>query len=93
MSLTEKAQRKHPEYGLVLAFICMALALVLAKYSRQQPLVEFHSSVLNSVDVDQGVEVSCGSSQCAKDLISLVSDEKNPSDSPGLDAASGDRDP
>jgi hypothetical protein len=93
MSLTEKAHRKHPEYGLIVALICMALALVLAKYSRQQPLVEFHSSILSSVDVDRGVEVSCGSSQCAKDLTSLVSDEKIPSDSPGLDAASSDRDP
>ena len=54
MSLTEKAYRKHPEYGLILALICMALALVLAKHSRQQALVEFHSSVLNSADVDSG---------------------------------------
>ena len=51
MSLAEKVNRKRPEYGLVVALICMALALVLAKYSRQQPLVQFHSSVPNS-DVD-----------------------------------------
>lgn len=52
MSLTEKAYRKHPEYGLIFALICMALALVFAKHSRQQTLVEFHSSVLDSADVD-----------------------------------------
>jgi hypothetical protein len=46
----EKAGRKHSGYGLVVALICMALALVFAKYSRQQPLVELHSSVLDSVD-------------------------------------------
>jgi hypothetical protein len=50
MSLAEKANRKHPEYGLVVALICMALALVIAKYSRQQLLVEFHSSDLNGAD-------------------------------------------
>ena len=37
--------RKHPEYGLFFALICMALALVVAKYSRQQPSVEFPSAV------------------------------------------------
>jgi hypothetical protein len=44
MSLAEKVNRKRPEYGLVVALIFMALALVIAKYSRQQLLVEFHSS-------------------------------------------------
>jgi hypothetical protein len=34
-----------PEYGLVLALICMALALIVAKYSRQQPSVQFPSVV------------------------------------------------
>jgi hypothetical protein len=52
MSSSGKAQRKYSEYGLLLAVICMALALVLAKYSRQQFLVEFHSSVPNSANVD-----------------------------------------
>jgi hypothetical protein len=37
----EKAVRKHPEYGFVLALIVMALALVAAKYSHQHPLVWF----------------------------------------------------
>jgi hypothetical protein len=50
MSVTEKVHRKRLEFGLILALISMALALVLAKYFRQQPLVEFHSPVLNSVD-------------------------------------------
>ena len=45
MSSTKKANRKLPDYGLVLALICMALALVLAKYSRQQPSMEFPSAV------------------------------------------------
>jgi cell division protein FtsL len=54
MSLTEKAYRKHPEYGLILALICMALALVFAKHSRRQALVEFHSSLLDDADVDSG---------------------------------------
>jgi hypothetical protein len=52
MSLTGNAHRKRPEYGLVLALICMALALVLAKYSRHLPLVEFHSSA--DVDLRDG---------------------------------------
>ena len=51
MSLTANAHRKQPD-GLVLALICIALALVLAKYSRPQPLVGFHSSALYSADVD-----------------------------------------
>jgi hypothetical protein len=29
-SPNEKADRKHPEYGLALALICVALAIVLA---------------------------------------------------------------
>ena len=37
--------RTHPEYGLVLALICMALALVVTKYSRHQPSVEFPLAV------------------------------------------------
>jgi hypothetical protein len=52
MSSSGKAQRKFCEYGLLLAVICMALALVLAKYSRQQPLVQYHSSVPNSAYVN-----------------------------------------
>jgi hypothetical protein len=52
MSSSGKAQRKYSEYGLLLAVICMALALVLAKYWRQQFLVEFQSSVPNSANVD-----------------------------------------
>jgi hypothetical protein len=50
MSLAEKANRKHPEYGLVVALICMALALVIAKYSRQQLLVEFRLSTINGAE-------------------------------------------
>ena len=50
MSLAEKVNRKRPEYGLVVALICMALALVIAKYSRQQLLVEFRSSISNGAD-------------------------------------------
>ena len=50
MSLAEKANRKHPEYGLVVALICVALALVIAKYSRQQLLVEFHSSTIDGAE-------------------------------------------
>ena len=38
---TQKAVRKSPEYGFVLALIVMALALVAAKYSHQHPLVWF----------------------------------------------------
>jgi hypothetical protein len=37
----QKAVRKYPEYGFVLALIVMALALVTAKYSHQHPLVWF----------------------------------------------------
>jgi len=48
MSLTKKAEPKH--YGLVLALICMALALVVAKYSRQQPSVQFPSAVASGVE-------------------------------------------
>ena len=47
----EKAVRKSREYGFVLALIVMALALVVAKYSRQHPLM-VTGSVLNSADVD-----------------------------------------
>ena len=50
MSLTGQRRDKHHEYGLVLAFICIVLALALAKYSRQQSLVGLHSSVLSSAD-------------------------------------------
>jgi hypothetical protein len=50
MSLAEKVNRKHPEYGLVVGLICMALALVIAKYSRQQLLVEFQSSISNGAE-------------------------------------------
>lgn len=42
--------RAHPEYGVVLALICMALALVVAKYSRQQASVEFSSAVVSGVE-------------------------------------------
>jgi hypothetical protein len=42
--------RTHPEYGLVLALICMALALVVAKYLRQQSSVEFPSAVASGVE-------------------------------------------
>jgi hypothetical protein len=52
MSSSGKAKGKYSEYGLLLAGICMALALGLAKYSRRQLLVEFQSSVPNSANVD-----------------------------------------
>ena len=52
MSLAEKVNRKHPKYGLVIALIGMALALVIAKYSRQQLLVEL-SAVSGSADAAQ----------------------------------------
>jgi hypothetical protein len=42
--------RTHPEYGVVLALICMALALVLAKYSRQQASVELPSAIASGVE-------------------------------------------
>ena len=42
--------RTHPEYGVVLALVCMALALVVAKYSRQQPPVKFPSPIANGVE-------------------------------------------
>jgi len=42
--------RTHPEYGLVLALICIALALVVAKYSRQHPSVEFPSAAASGVE-------------------------------------------
>jgi len=50
MSLTKKAEPKLSDYGLVLALICMALALVVAKYSRQQPSVQFPSAVASAVE-------------------------------------------
>jgi hypothetical protein len=50
MSLAEKVDRRRTEFGLVVALICMALALVIAKYSRQQVLVEFHSSISNGAE-------------------------------------------
>lgn len=37
----KKAVRKYHEYGVVLALIVMALALVAVKYSHQHPLVWF----------------------------------------------------
>jgi len=52
MSLAEKVNRKDPKYGLVIALICMALGLVIAKYSRQQLLVQF-SSVPAGTDAAQ----------------------------------------
>lgn len=54
MSLAERVNRKRPEYGLVIALICMALALVIAKYSRQQLLVELQSSGLDGAE---GIQV------------------------------------
>jgi hypothetical protein len=42
--------RTHPEYGVVFALICMALALVVAKYCRQQPSVEFPSAIAGGVE-------------------------------------------
>jgi hypothetical protein len=42
--------RTHHEYGVVLALICMALALVVAKYSRQQASVEFPSAIASGVE-------------------------------------------
>ena len=42
--------RTHHEYGIVLALICMALALVVAKYSRQQASVEFPSAIASGVE-------------------------------------------
>jgi hypothetical protein len=42
--------RTHPEYGVVIALICMALALVLAKYSRQQASVDVPSAIANGVE-------------------------------------------
>jgi len=50
MSLSKKAEPKLSDYGLVLALICMALALVVAKYSRQQPSVQFSSAVASGVE-------------------------------------------
>ena len=50
MSLAEKVDRKRTEFGLIVALICMALALVIAKYARQQVLVEFHSSISNGAE-------------------------------------------
>jgi hypothetical protein len=52
MSLAEKVSRKDPKFGLVIALFCMALALVIAKYSRQQLLVQF-SWVPGGTDVAQ----------------------------------------
>jgi hypothetical protein len=40
----------HPEYGVVLALICMALALVLAKYSRQRASVDVPSAIASGVE-------------------------------------------
>jgi hypothetical protein len=48
MSLLHK--RTHPEYGLVVALICMALALVVAKYWRQQSSAELSSAVVSGVE-------------------------------------------
>lgn len=53
MSLTKKADHKLPDYGLVLGLVCIALALVVAKYSRHQPSVEFHSPVVSSADASE----------------------------------------
>jgi hypothetical protein len=50
MSLTKKAEPKLSDYSLVLALICMALALVVAKYSRQQSSVQFPSAVASGVE-------------------------------------------
>ena len=48
MSSTKKANRT--DYGLVVALICMALALVAAKYSRQQSSVEFPSAIASGLE-------------------------------------------
>jgi hypothetical protein len=50
MSLADKVNRNRPEYGLVVALICMALALVIAKYSRQQLLADSQPSISNGVE-------------------------------------------
>jgi hypothetical protein len=50
-SPNEKAARKHRDYGFVLALIGMALALLVAKYSRQHPLMELRWPVVHSADV------------------------------------------
>jgi hypothetical protein len=50
MSWTKKVEPKFSDYGLALALICMALALVVAKYSRQQPSVQFPSAVASGVE-------------------------------------------
>jgi|AmaraimetFIIA100_FD_contig_31_37862725_length_380_multi_5_in_0_out_0_1 hypothetical protein len=42
--------RTHPQYGLILALVCMALALVVAKCLRQQPSVEFPSAVASGIE-------------------------------------------
>jgi hypothetical protein len=48
--VAKKAEPKLSDYGLVLALICMALAPVVAKYSRQQPSVQFSSAAANGVE-------------------------------------------
>jgi hypothetical protein len=53
-SPNEKAARKHCDYGFVLALIGMALALLVAKYSRQHPLMELHWPVIHNADVAGG---------------------------------------
>jgi hypothetical protein len=50
MSLTKKAEAKLSDYSVVLALICVALALLIAKYSRQQPSVQFPLTVASSVE-------------------------------------------
>jgi hypothetical protein len=42
--------RTHLDYGLILALICMALALLVAKYLRQQPSVQFPSAIVSGVE-------------------------------------------
>jgi hypothetical protein len=42
--------RMHHEYGVVLALICMALALVVAKYCRQQTSVDVPSAIASGVE-------------------------------------------
>jgi hypothetical protein len=62
-----------PEYGLVLALICMALALIVAKYSRQQPSVQFPSVVSGARRANKADYFVC---RCRRRNAGLVVEER-----------------
>jgi hypothetical protein len=70
-------KRTHPEYGLVVALICMAPALLVAKHWRQQSSAEFSSAVVSGVE--EGNEANyfvCRCCRCRRRNSGLVVEKR-----------------